>query len=94
MEEKNKTAELLHMNVYLFTVIFIQFQSTSSQEDNVSEDSVELFHHLEPPDLSTWRVTIPRIGARPDPENPKKQFFVFIIDVRRVDVSNGNASGI
>lgn len=70
----------------------VTIASTSSQEDNVSEDSVELFHHLEPPDLSTWRVTIPRIGARPDPENPKKQFFVFIIDVRRVDVSNDGKS--
>ncbi|GFR71743.1 sorting nexin-14 [Elysia marginata] len=37
-------------------------------------------------DLSSWRVTIPRIGARPDPDNPRKQYFVFIIDVRRVDV--------
>ena len=67
------------------------FQSTSSLEDNISEDSVEIYHHFEPPDLSTWRVTIPRIGARPDPENPKKQFFVFIIDVRRVDMSNGKS---
>ncbi|KAK3774463.1 hypothetical protein RRG08_000416 [Elysia crispata] len=37
-------------------------------------------------DLTSWRVTIPRIGARPDPDNPRKQYFVFIIDVRRVDV--------
>ena len=73
----------------LINFILFAFQSTSSLEDNISEDSVEIYHHFEPPDLSTWRVTIPRIGARPDPENPKKQFFVFIIDVRRVDMSNG-----
>ncbi|GFO18602.1 sorting nexin-14 [Plakobranchus ocellatus] len=41
-------------------------------------------------DLSSWRVTIPRIGARPDPDNPRKQYFVFIIDVRRVDVREGD----
>ncbi|ESO84230.1 hypothetical protein LOTGIDRAFT_184319 [Lottia gigantea] len=40
-------------------------------------------------DLSTWRVTIPMIGARPDPENMKKQYFVFIIDVARVDIPDG-----
>ncbi|XP_012936262.1 sorting nexin-14 isoform X1 [Aplysia californica] len=41
-------------------------------------------------DLSSWRVTIPRIGARPDLENPRKQYFVFIVDVRRVDVGEGD----
>ena len=40
-------------------------------------------------DLSSWRVTIPRTGARPDPENFRKQYYVFIIDVRRVDVQEG-----
>ncbi|BFZ02791.1 hypothetical protein BsWGS_05830 [Bradybaena similaris] len=41
-------------------------------------------------DLTSWRVTIPRIGARPDPENPRKQYFVFIIDIRRLDVKEGD----
>ena len=29
-------------------------------------------------DLSSWRVTIPRTGARPDPENFRKQYCVII----------------
>ena len=66
------------------------FQSNSSlEEDNTMEDLELTIENFQPHDLSSWRVTIPRIGARPDPENPKKQFFVFIIDVRRVDVAAG-----
>ncbi|XP_046344151.1 sorting nexin-14-like isoform X1 [Haliotis rufescens] len=58
---------------------------------NVDEEMDDPLDLPDPPkhDLSTWRVTVPRIGARPDPDNPKKQFFVFIIDVRRVDVPEG-----
>ncbi|XP_076459987.1 sorting nexin-14-like isoform X3 [Babylonia areolata] len=41
-------------------------------------------------DLSSWRVTIPRTGVRPDPDNPRKHYYVFIIDVRRVDVQEGD----
>lgn len=40
-------------------------------------------------DLSSWRVTVPRTGARPDLDNIRKQYYVFIIDVRRVDVQEG-----
>ncbi|XP_025108729.1 sorting nexin-14-like isoform X2 [Pomacea canaliculata] len=43
-------------------------------------------------DLSSWRVTVPRTGARPDLENIRKQYYVFIIDVRRVDVQEGDKS--
>lgn len=37
-------------------------------------------------DLSAWRVTIPDIVAKPDPDNPKKMICMFHIEVRRVDV--------
>lgn len=37
-------------------------------------------------DLSAWRVTIPDIVAKPDPDNPKKMISMFHIEVRRVDV--------
>lgn len=42
-------------------------------------------------DLSSWRVTIPRTGARPDPDNLHKQYYVFIIDIRRLDVIEGDS---
>ncbi|KAK7112643.1 sorting nexin-14-like isoform X2 [Littorina saxatilis] len=42
-------------------------------------------------DLSSWRVTIPRTGARPDPDNIRKYYYVFIVDVRRVDVPEQNS---
>lgn len=65
----------------------VTIASCSSLDDEIPESlAVDgTFHEFSPPDLSTWRVSIPRIGARPDPENPKKQYFVFIIDIRRVD---------
>ncbi|XP_052220353.1 sorting nexin-14-like isoform X2 [Dreissena polymorpha] len=65
--------------------------STSSLDDEVSVSDLDaaLDH-----DLSTWRVTIPRLGARPDPENPKKQFFVFIVEIRRVDIPNVQAKEV
>lgn len=44
-------------------------------------------------DLSSWRVTIPRTGARSDPENVRKlSYYVFIIDLRRIDVQEGDKS--
>ncbi|KAL8561662.1 hypothetical protein ACOMHN_001394 [Nucella lapillus] len=43
-------------------------------------------------DLSSWRVTIPRTGVRPDQDNIRKHYHVFIIDVRRVDVQEGDRS--
>jgi len=36
--------------------------------------------------LSAWRVSIPEVQLKPDPDNPKKTIFVFAIEVRRVDV--------
>ncbi|KAL4225712.1 Sorting nexin-14 [Mactra antiquata] len=61
--------------------------STGSLDDDTSLDDIEsTIEQFQPHDLSTWRVTIPRLGARPDPENPKKQYFVFIVDIKRVDV--------
>lgn len=63
--------------------------SASSLEDEAPYDDLErTIEQLHPHDLSTWRVTIPKLGARPDPENPKKQHFVFIVEVRRVDMSD------
>ncbi|KAH9495459.1 Sorting nexin-14 [Bulinus truncatus] len=58
-----------------------------SIEEELDDTNSDFDHSLH--DLSSWRVTIPRIGARPDPENPKKQFFVFIIDIRRLDIEEG-----
>lgn len=37
-------------------------------------------------DLSAWRVTIPEIASLPEPENPKKFYHTFSVEVRRVDV--------
>ncbi|XP_055997437.1 sorting nexin-14-like isoform X2 [Ostrea edulis] len=73
----------------------ITISSCNSLDDEISDSVIgdgELpdFTEINIPDLSTWRVSIPRIGARPDPDNMRKQFFVFIIDVRRVDMSNEN----
>nr|XP_022337041.1 sorting nexin-14-like isoform X1 [Crassostrea virginica] len=70
--------------------------SLNSLEDDevpdsmISDGEMPDFTQISIPDLSTYRVSIPRIGARPEPENPKKQFFVFIIDIRRVDMSSEN----
>lgn len=70
---------------------FFFLQSCSSLEDEISYDNFydwSLNRECPLHDLSTWRVTIPRIGGRPDPDNNRKLFFVFIIDVHRVDVSS------
>lgn len=80
--------------IYYITHIYF-VQSCNSLDDEISESVIsdgELpdFTQITIPDLSTWRVSIPRIGARPDPDNFKKQFFVFIIDIRRVDISEDN----
>ncbi|XP_052800556.1 sorting nexin-14-like [Mya arenaria] len=66
----------------------ITVPSASSLEGGENEvtDLDLAMETFQPHDLSTWRVTIPRLGNRPDPENNKKSFFVFIVDVRRVDV--------
>ncbi|XP_059174499.1 sorting nexin-14-like isoform X2 [Physella acuta] len=60
---------------------------TPSIEEELEETLTSGDHSMH--DLSSWRVTIPRIGARPDPENPRKQYFVFIIDIRRLDIEEG-----
>ncbi|WAR03375.1 SNX14-like protein [Mya arenaria] len=69
----------------------ITVPSASSLEGGENEvtDLDLAMETFQPHDLSTWRVTIPRLGNRPDPENNKKSFFVFIVDVRRVDVPDG-----
>ena len=40
-------------------------------------------------DLSAWRVTIPKIRMKPEPDNLRKQVFVFCIEVHRVDITEG-----
>jgi len=41
-------------------------------------------------DLSAWRVTIPKIRAKPELlDNPRKHMFVFCIEVHRVDITEG-----
>jgi len=42
-----------------------------------------------PCDLSAWRVTIPKIRRKPEPDNPRKDVLVFCIQVHRVDVTEG-----
>ncbi len=37
-------------------------------------------------DLSAWRVTITDVIEKPDAENPRKTYFAFLTDIRRVDV--------
>ncbi|GAB1606612.1 sorting nexin-14-like isoform X2 [Argonauta hians] len=69
--------------------------SCSSLEDEISyENFYDWSSNWDCPlhDLSTWRITIPRIGGRPDPDNIRKLYFVFIIDVHRVDVSSEDES--
>ncbi|KAL5007355.1 hypothetical protein ScPMuIL_016161 [Solemya velum] len=60
-------------------------KSCSSLEDETMMP--ENYPPVEVHDLSSWRVTIPRIGARCEIENPKKEYFVFIVDIKRIDVS-------
>jgi len=40
-------------------------------------------------DLSAWRVSIPKIRAKPELDNPRKHVFVFCIEVHRVDITEG-----
>jgi len=40
-------------------------------------------------DLTAWRVTIPKIRAKPEPDNQRKHLFVFCIEVHRVDITEG-----
>ncbi|KAL3842670.1 hypothetical protein ACJMK2_020660 [Sinanodonta woodiana] len=72
----------------------ITIASSSSLEDEAvsAQDSQEENQEIHLHDLSTWRITIPRIGARPEPDNPHKQYYVFIIDVRRVDMATEGRS--
>ena len=75
-----------------YDIIFHIFQSCSSLDDEIPESMAidGTFQEFHPPDLSTWRVSIPRTGAISDLDNLKKQYFVFTIDIRRVDdVSKG-----
>ena len=62
----------------------LQLASSVEEEDSDGDPSSPVH------DLSAWRVTVPMIGARPDPENIKRQFFVFIIEVGRADMLEGN----
>lgn len=39
--------------------------------------------------LSAWRVSIPSVVQRPDPDNPRKVIYVFLVEVWRLDVSEG-----
>ncbi|XP_041362664.1 sorting nexin-14-like isoform X2 [Gigantopelta aegis] len=59
--------------------------SVDDEDEDLDGDPSSPVHNL-----STWRVTIPMIGARPDPENIKRQFFVFIIEVDRADMLEGD----
>ncbi len=34
-------------------------------------------------DLSAWRVTIPAIASKPELENPRKNYYTFVIDLNR-----------
>ncbi|KAK3581483.1 hypothetical protein CHS0354_031816 [Potamilus streckersoni] len=72
----------------------VTITSNSSIEDEVvsAQDSHEENQEIHPHDLSTLRVSIPRLGARPEPDNPHKQFYVFIVDVRRVDMATEGRS--
>ncbi|CAL1530450.1 unnamed protein product [Lymnaea stagnalis] len=71
----------------LSTIPLIYSQPSISIEEDLVDTIADCDQSLH--DLTSWRVTIPRIGARPDPENPRKQYFVFIIDIRRLDVEEG-----
>ena len=40
-------------------------------------------------DLSAWRVTVPGVIGQPEYDNPKKLFYSYLIDIRRVDIMEG-----
>ena len=40
-------------------------------------------------DLSTWRVTIPAIASKPELDNPRKNYYSYVLDVNRLDVVEG-----
>ncbi|KAK6170027.1 hypothetical protein SNE40_018516 [Patella caerulea] len=70
------------------TDLALPTNSSSVHNDvDLDDDIIDKGHPKH--DLSTWRVTIPMIGARPDPENMKRQYFVFIIEIGRADVPDG-----
>ena len=45
-------------------------------------------------DLSAWRLTIPKIVLKPDPDNLRKNIHVFVIEVRRVDVLESKCNAV
>lgn len=51
------------------------------------DDSEENSKDSEVRDLSAWRVTLPRLEPRNDPQSGKA-FFVFIIQVQRIDMAS------
>ncbi len=40
-------------------------------------------------DLSAWRVTIPAIASKPELDNPRKNYYSYVLDVNRLDVLEG-----
>ena len=65
------------------------------QEDEYPPPDIVIPRHGDSvtwPDLSSWRVAIPRVMARFDVGSPGRRCFVYIVDVRRLDVQQGTAT--
>jgi len=70
--------------------VYLRLSSISLQqaerEENMSNCSSTIGDILEYKDLSAWRVTIPDLKAR-------KDYFVFVIEVQRIDVAAKTSEG-
>ena len=45
-------------------------------------------------DLSAWRVTVPELIAAPEPDNPRRSYAAFLVEVRRVDVLESTCANV
>ena len=45
-------------------------------------------------DLSAWRVMVPEVLVKAEPENPNRCYYTYLVDVRRVDVIEGETSSV
>jgi len=59
------------------------------QMDDLDDDQSDELSADKLCDLSAWRVSIPKIRAKPELDNPRKHVFVFCIEVHRVDITEG-----
>ena len=98
---------LLHIDLTCVTILFRQILvvavrcGVGVQEDELSSAECLGYRSLQQRlcgddgplrDLSAWRVTIPRVSSHADPDNPRRTQLCYSIQVRRVDVLEGECA--